>query len=103
MNEQREERLEQQIAVREVTHMQASWTEGDRGAPGYFTVQLILDNGADEYVLRPTVEDAEEIFRLRDRSGRVYFDLQRKVLMFGNLPVDAPGIVGLLLRLLGGR
>ena len=103
MNEQREERLEQKIAVREVTHMQASWTEADRVAPGDFTVQLILDNGADEYVLHPTVEDAEEIFRLRDRSGRVYFDLQRKVLMFGNLPVDAPGIAGLVLRLLGGR
>ncbi len=83
--------------------MQASWTEADRGAPGYFTVQLILDNGAEEYVLRPTVEDAEEIFRLRDRSGRVYFDLQRKVLMFSNLPVDAPGIAGLVLRLLGRR
>jgi lipoprotein NlpI len=103
VNEQREERTEQQIVVREVTHMQASWTEGERGAPGYFTVQLILDNGAEEYVLRPTVEDAEEIFRLRDRSGRVYFDLQRKVLMFGNLPVDAPGLAGLALRLLGGR
>ena len=66
-------------------------------------MQLILDNGAEEYVLHPTAEDAEEIFRLRDRSGRVYFDLQRKVLMFGNLPVDAPGIAGLVLRLLGGR
>lgn len=98
-----EERTEQQIAIREVTHMQASWTEGDRGAPGDFTVQLILDNGAEEYVLHPTVEDAEEIFRLQDRSGRVYFDLQRKVLMFGNFSVDAPGVAGLVLRLLGGR
>ncbi len=103
MNEQKEERLEQQIAVREVTHMQASWTEGERGAPGDFTVQLILDNGAEEYVLHPTAEDAEEIFRLRDRSGRVYFDTQRKVLVFGNLPTDAPGVAGLFLRLLGGR
>jgi hypothetical protein len=54
MQEQRAERTEQRIAVREVTHMQASWTEGERGAPGYFTVQLILDNGAEEYVLHPT-------------------------------------------------
>ena len=46
MNEQKEERLEQQIAIREVTHMQASWTEGERGVPGDFTVQLILDSGA---------------------------------------------------------
>ncbi len=54
-------------------------------------------------MLHPTVEDAEEIFRLQDRSGRVYFDLQRKVLMFGNFSVDAPGVAGLVLRLLGGR
>ena len=55
MSEQKEERLEQQIAVRQVTNMQASWTEGDRGAPGDFTVQLVLDNGAEEYLLHPTV------------------------------------------------
>ncbi|MDP9411301.1 MAG: hypothetical protein M3R38_09120 [Actinomycetota bacterium] len=103
MQEQKAERTEQQITVREVTHMQASWTEGERGAPGDFTVQLILDNGAEEYVLRPTVDDAEEIFRLRDRSGRVYFDLQRKVLMFGNLPVSAPGVLDSVFGLLRGR
>ncbi len=102
MQEQKAERTEQQIAVREVTHMQASWTEGDRGAPGYFTVQLILDNGAEEYVLHPTVDDTEEIFRLRDRSGRVYFDLQRKVLMFGNLPVNAPDVLDSVFGLLRG-
>lgn len=85
MTEQAEERTEQQITVREVTHIQVSWTEKERGAPGETTVQLILDNGADEYVLHPTMEDAEGILRLRDRSGRVYFDLQRKVLMFGNM------------------
>ena len=66
-------------------------------------MQLILNSGAEEYLLHPTVEDAEEIFRLRDRSGRVYFDLQRKVLVFGNLPADVPGVAGLFLRLLGGR
>ncbi len=103
MSEQKEERLEQQIAVREVTNMQASWTEADRGAPGNFTVQLVLDHGAEEYVLHPTVEDTEEIFRLRDRSGRVYFDLQRKVLMFGNLPVAAPSTAGSDARLHGER
>ena len=92
MKEQAEERTERQITVREVTHMQASWTEAERGAPGDYTLQLILDNGAEEYVLRPTVDDTEEILRLRDRSGRVYFDLQRKVLMFGNLPVSTPSV-----------
>lgn len=101
--EEREARTEQQIAVREVTHIQVSWTEAERGAPGQVTVQLILDNGAEEYVLRPTVEDAEAILRFRDRSGRVYFDLQRKVLMFGNMPVNAPGVLDSVLGLLRGR
>jgi hypothetical protein len=39
---------------RQVTDVQASWTENERGTPGAFTVQLILDNGAEEYVLHPT-------------------------------------------------
>ena len=66
-------------------------------------MQLILDNGAEEYVLRTTVEDAEAILRFRDRSGRVYFDLQRKVLMFGNLPVNPSGVADSLLEQLQGR
>ncbi len=103
MQEQREERTERQITVREVTHLQVSWTEGERGAPGDYTLQLILDNGAEESVLHPTVEDAEEILRLRDRSGKVYFDLQRKVLMFGNLPVNTRGVLDSLLGALRGH
>jgi hypothetical protein len=39
-------------------------------------------------VLNPTVDDAEAILRFRDRSGRMCFDLQRKILMFGNMPVE---------------
>jgi hypothetical protein len=42
-----EERTEQQIQVRQVTHVQASWTEQERGAPGAFTLQLILDNSVE--------------------------------------------------------
>ena len=101
--EEREAQTEQQIAVREVTHIQVSWIETDRGAPGTITMQLILDNGAEEYVLRPTVEDAEAILRFRDRSGRVYFDLQRKVLMFGNMPVNPLSFADSHLEQLQGR
>jgi hypothetical protein len=32
-----EKRTEDQIVVREVTHLQASWAERERGAPGAFT------------------------------------------------------------------
>ena len=53
-----EQNTEQQIQVRQVTDVQASWTEHERGEPGSFTLQLILDDGAEEYVLLPTAEDA---------------------------------------------
>jgi hypothetical protein len=79
---------ERQIQVRQVTHVQASWTEEDRGAPGAFTLQLILDNGADEYVLRPTAEDTDVLVKLLARSSNATFDLDRKVLMFGNLAIE---------------
>ena len=79
---------ERQIQVRQVTHVQASWTEQDRGAPGAFTLQLILDHGADEYVLRPSAEDTDVLVKLLARSSNATFDMDRKVLMFGNLAVQ---------------
>lgn len=85
---QQEEKLEQQIQTREVTQVQASWTEEERGGPGAFTLQLILDNGVDEYVLRPTADDADVLLQLLRRSSHATFDLGRKVLMFSNLSVD---------------
>ncbi len=83
-----EERTEERIQVRQVTHVQASWTEEERGASGAFTLQLILDNGVDEYVLRPTAEDLEIVLELLRRSGSATFDSDRKVLMFNNLALD---------------
>jgi hypothetical protein len=80
-------RIERQIQVRQITHVQASWTEEQRGAPGAFTLQLILDNGAAEYVLRPTAEDTDVLVKLFSRSANAMFDVDRKVVMFGNLAV----------------
>lgn len=80
--EEQERRTEEQIQVRQVTHVQASWTERERGQPGAFTFQLILDHGAEEYVLRPAPADAEVILQLLARSGGATFDLARKVLVF---------------------
>ncbi len=83
--DEREERTEQLIQVRRVTQLHAAWTEGERGAPGAFTFQLVLDDGADEYVLRPTAEDADVLLALWARSEGAVFDLGRKVLVFGRL------------------
>jgi len=81
-----EQQTEHEIKVREVTDYQVAWTERERGAPGAITIQLILDRGVDEYVVRPTAEDAQLIVALMTGPGRVHFDLDRKVLMFGTSP-----------------
>ena len=83
-----EQRTEQQIKVRQVTEVQASWTERGRGEPGSFTIQLILDNGAEEYVILPTAEDSEVLMELLEKTETLYFDLERQVLMFGNISTD---------------
>jgi hypothetical protein len=83
--ESKEQKTEEQIVVRQVTHIQASWTERERGEEGDFTLQLILDQGAAEYVLRPDSDDLEIILRLLKMSDGAFFDMSRKVLMFGNL------------------
>lgn len=75
------------IEVRQVTNIQASWTERERGEEGLFTVQLILDNGADEYVLEVDSDDMEPMLQLFRASDHAMFDLGRKVLMFGTLKV----------------
>src|SRR5262245_61814121 len=62
--DEREQRTEERIQVRQVTHVQASWSELERGNEGAFTLQLILDHGVDEYVLRPTAADAQVLLQL---------------------------------------
>lgn len=87
MAKREEQRTEEQIQIRQVTHVQASWTEQERGSPGAFTFQLILDNGVDEYVIRPTAEDSDVLLELLQRSGNATFDIGRKVLIFNNLSI----------------
>ncbi|HEY8382556.1 MAG TPA: hypothetical protein VIL09_10440 [Microvirga sp.] len=83
--EQRSESLQQRYQVRQVTNIQASWTERERGEEGRFTLQLILDNGVEEYILEPDSDDLEPMLRLFAISEHTTFDLERKVLMFSNL------------------
>ena len=82
-----EQRTQSAIKVRQVTDYQASWTEEERGGSGSFTVQLILDDGAEEYVLQPTVKDMKVIRELLDSADSVFFDLERKVLIPNGIPV----------------
>ena len=80
-----ERNVEQQITVRQVTNVHANWSEQERGAPGKFSFQLILDNGAEEYAIRPPAEDSDVLLDLFKKSETVYFDMGRQVLIFGNI------------------
>jgi hypothetical protein len=82
-----ERNVEQQITVRQVTNVHANWSEQERGKPGKFSFQLILDNGAEEYAIRPPAEDSDVLMDLFKKSGTVYFDMGRQVLIFGNIPL----------------
>ena len=74
----------QQIKVRQVTHWQPTFTYAEPGTSGVYTFQLVLDEGAEEFVL--TIEDGEDadnLFEWLSKSKFVHFDTERKVLMFG--------------------
>ena len=80
-----EQQTERGYRVRQVTHFQPSWKEKERGQPGGFYIQLILDHGVEEYVLQPEVEDADVLLKLLAQGGYIGFDLDRKVLVFPNI------------------
>src|SRR3712207_9476523 len=77
---QQEQRTESAIKVRQVTEVHSNWNEDQRGEEGKFSFQLILDNGAEEYVIRPTNEDADVLVDLFEQTDTVYFDMERRVL-----------------------
>ncbi len=82
---QQEQRTESAIKVRQVTEVHSNWNEEQRGEEGKFSFQLILDNGAEEYVIRPTNEDADVLVDLFEQTDTVYFDMERGVLIFGDV------------------
>jgi hypothetical protein len=78
------------IKVRQVTHWQPTFTYTAPGESGTYTFQLILDEGADEFVLTISDgEDADNLFDWLEKSEVVHFDMDRKVLMFGARPTGS--------------
>ena len=82
-----EKYTEDQVLVRQVSHIQASWSERERGEPGAFTLQLILDQGVDEYILHTSAEDTESLLRLFKMSNGAMFDRARRVLIFNDVTI----------------
>ena len=75
----------EKIAVRKVTSVHANWSEQGTEEDGKFSFQLILDDGAEEAVIRPPAEDADVLQELIARSGDLYFDLEKRNLIFRSI------------------
>jgi hypothetical protein len=81
----KEQQTEQAIKVRQVTEVHGNVNELERGEPGKFSLQFVLDNGAEEYVLRPTAEDTRTLMLMIDEAESMYFDTERRVLILRDL------------------
>ena len=81
----RSERTERRYTIRQVTQIQPSWREGKSDEPGEFYVQLVLDNGVDEYIIQPTATDISQLLKMFERSQNTIWDDERKILIFENI------------------
>ncbi|WP_370615458.1 hypothetical protein [Mumia sp. Pv 4-285] len=71
------------LRVRQLTHYQFSWTAAEGGADGIWTLQLVLDEGAWEEILTVSAEDADNLQDVLTNTSSVFYDIDRRVLMFG--------------------
>ena len=56
-------------------------SEQGEDVPGKFSFQFVLDNGAEERVIRPTAQDAKVLMDLFAEGESLYFDTERGVLV----------------------
>ncbi len=84
-NNQQQERIERGYKIRQVTQIQPSWKAGGRGEDGEFFVQLVLDNGVDEYIIQPSSSDVDVILEMFEKSKYTVWDDERQILIFENI------------------
>ena len=77
------------IEVRQLSHYQFTWVAGEPGQRGTWTLQLVLDQGAWEEVLTLEANDADNLQDLLSAADTVFYDIQRRTLMFGTTPVGS--------------
>lgn len=75
------------VKVRQLSYYQFSWLAGEPGENGTYTLQLVLDQGAWEEILTISADDADSLQDLLVNTKAVYYDVQRRVLMFGTTKV----------------
>ena len=73
------------IVVRKVTDVHANWSEHETDTPGKFSYQLILDDGAEEQLIRPSAEAADVLHDLFSASDSVLFDSDRRNVIFRSI------------------
>ena len=78
------------LAVREVTDLHSNWSSQGEGTDGKFSLQLILDNGAQEAVIRPQAEDTFVVLQLLALTRSLFFDTENRVLIFGRIDFRSP-------------
>lgn len=76
------------IVVRQLSHYQFTWmAAAEPGEAGTYSLQLVLDQGAWEEVLTIDADDADNLQDLLSTAKTVYYDVRRRVLMFGTTSV----------------
>lgn len=71
------------VKVRQLSHYQFSFTAGESGQPGTWSLQLVLDQGAWEEILTVSADDADNLQDVLKNTSTVFYDIERRVLMFG--------------------
>ena len=75
------------LSVRQVTDIHSNWSAQGDDQDGKFSYQLVLDNGAEETIIRPTAEDAFVVQQLVPVASSLFFDTANRVLIFGALAI----------------
>jgi hypothetical protein len=73
------------ILVRKITDVHANWSAHGENEPGVFSYQLILDDGAVEYVVLPSPQAAKVFLKLIKTADAAYIDTERGAVSFGRL------------------
>jgi len=76
------------VKVRQLSHYQFSFRAGDAEQKGTWTLQLVLDEGAWEEIITLTADDADNLQDLLEDTKTVFYDIDRRLFMFG---VKKPG------------
>ena len=73
------------LSVRQITDIHSNWSAQGEDTDGKFSFQLVLDDGAEETIIRPTAEDAFVVLQLVPVANSLFFDTTNRVLIFGAL------------------